>query len=393
MGRSFQGGTKVAQQSFMNDVNGSANSAPVLRVRQQRGETVVELSGCWRLLVDAAGRRRVEAELRKLSATDATRWDLGKVEGLDSAGAAVLWRSWGQRLPAALECSSNYREQLGRFQAIERTPRPRARGFIPVLALGGRAMEARLRTVGDVAVLVGQVLMSVLYALRFPRFAPVKEISATVYKAGCSSVPLIGILGLLLGAVTTYQIGDQLADFSASTSIAGIMGTGMMRELGAVVTSLILAGRTGSALTAEIGAMHLSGELEALRTFGVSPVLRLAVPRTVGLALSLPLLVVWAEFTGLLGAMIIADTTLGITPQYFLSRLPRDVQLVNFWIGLVKAAVFGITIGVVASYYGLKAEPSTEGVSRSTTNSVVVSLSLVLLLDAASGVLLSDVGI
>ncbi len=377
----------------MNGVNGSAPTPPAVHLKSRQGQTVIELSGSWLLLVNAADRRRIEGELEGVPTVDEATWDFGKVQAMDGAGAAVLWRAWGRRLPRNLECSDSQREQLARFGSLERkSPRPRY-GLMSTLVWLGKLMEGRVRTVGDMAVMLGQVGMSMLYALRYPRFAPIREISATVFKAGCSSVPLIGILGLLLGAVTTYQIGDKLADFSANTSIAGIMGTGMMRELGAVITSLILAGRTGSALTAEIGAMHLSGELQALRTFGVSPVLRLAVPRTLGLALSLPLLVVWAEFTGLLGAMIIADTVLGITPQYFLSRLPRDVQLVNFWIGLTKAGVFGITIGVVASYYGLKAEPSTEGVARSTTSSVVVSLSLVLLLDAASGVLLSGVGI
>jgi phospholipid/cholesterol/gamma-HCH transport system permease protein len=139
--------------------------------------------------------------------------------------------------------------------------------------------------------------------------------------------------------------------------------------------------------------MHLTGEYDALRAFGSSPALRLALPRVLGAAISLPLLVVWADVAGLLGGALMAQADLNVGYRLFLSQLPQQVQIVNFWMGLAKGVLFGLTIGVVGCYFGMKATPDASALSRNTTLSVVTSLTLILVFDATSGALLTNVGL
>jgi phospholipid/cholesterol/gamma-HCH transport system permease protein len=156
---------------------------------------------------------------------------------------------------------------------------------------------------------------------------------------------------------------------------------------------VILAGRSGSAMTAGIGSMHLTGEYDALRAFGSSPSLRLALPRVVGATITLPLLVVWTDFAALIGGAVTAQMDLGVGFKLFLAQLPQQIQIVNFWIGLAKGALFGLTIALIGCWFGMSAPPDTAGLSRHTTLSVVTSLTLILLFDASSGALLTHVGL
>ncbi|HET9818187.1 MAG TPA: ABC transporter permease, partial [Rhodanobacteraceae bacterium] len=165
------------------------------------------------------------------------------------------------------------------------------------------------------------------------------------------------------------------------------------RELGPVVVGLIMAGRAGSAMTASIGAMHITEEYNALRAFGSSPSLRLALPRVVGAAVSMLLLVVWTDMATLLGSALAAPAALGINYRLFLEQFVQQVQIVNFWIGLGKGALFGAVIALVGCYFGMSASPDTESLSRNTTLSVVTSLTLVLLIDASLGAALTNVGL
>ncbi len=172
-----------------------------------------------------------------------------------------------------------------------------------------------------------------------------------------------------------------------------MFGTAVLREIAPWVTAIIVAGRTGSAITAEIGAMHITREILALRTLGISPVLRLALPRVAALAVTVPLLVILGSFFAILGGIVIAEPTLGVAPTRFLERLPHDVPLVNFRIGLLKGITNGAIIGLVASFFGLRSAPNTDSLSRMTTASVVTSLASVLILDAALGVLFVHQGL
>lgn len=370
-----------------------SSTQPSVQIESEEGQTRVRVAGQWTLIADPEGRERAWRELVAVPDPRGAVWDLREVEVLDSAGALLLWRLWGRQLPAGLQCHEQQRSYFDRLADLAGTAsEPPWRWWHPLVRIGEGIYHA-LHAGGQMLLLLGQILVSAGFALRNPRFLPWTELSATIYKAGLRSVVLLGVINFLIGMVMGYQMGLEIAKYGANTAIVGVLSIAILREIGPWITAIILAGRTGSAITAEIGSMHLTGELSALRTFGVSPVLRLAFPRVLGLAIAMPLLVVWADFTGMVGGMVVADASLGISPSLFLERLPHDVDLTNFWIGVAKGVINGVIIGLVASYYGLYAEPSTESLSRQTTASVVTTLSLVLVLDAGVGALLAGAGV
>lgn len=353
----------------------------------------VRLTGAWTLLLDPARRRQLARELGELEAPRGYRWNLEALTALDSAGARVLWDAWGHALPERLACDADHRHWFD-WLADTRLPiAPAGGGWLGALDRFGAALGRFAAGIGGVLVLIGQLLLDVAYCVRHPRVIPWKEIAATVYHVGATSMLLLGCVGFLVGVVMTIQLGMALAQFGASMLVVGTMGLAVLRELGPVICGLILAGRSGSAMTSGIGAMHLTGEYDALRAFGSSPSLRLALPRVVGAAISLPLLVVWADFAALIGGAVTAQADLGIGWRLFLVQLPAQVDIVNFWIGLAKGALFGLTIAIVGCYFGMTAAPDTAGLSRNTTLSVVTSLTLILLFDASSGALLTHVGL
>lgn len=353
----------------------------------------IRLRGHWNLLADATSYGRVVRELATLDKPHELLWDLEGIETLDSAGALALWRTWGERLPADLRCPEDHRSWFDRLAELPDSPAPQARYTLmrAVDALGARIL-AILTDVGGVFLLAGRIMVALLYALAHPRLIPWKEISANIYRTGAQSVPLLGFIGFLVGFVMTYQIAIDIGRFGANLMVVNLSGVAMLRELGAVMTAIILTGRSASAMTAGIGAMRLTEELDALQVLGVSSTLRLVVPRVLGMAVAVMLLVVWVDFVGLAGSVIVAQEHLSIPPALFLQRLPNAVPWINFWIGLGKGAIYGVLIALIACYFGLKVRANTESLSHQTTASVVTSLTLILLLDASSGVLLAGIG-
>jgi phospholipid/cholesterol/gamma-HCH transport system permease protein len=354
---------------------------------------IVRLAGQWTLLGHTRRKREIARELAGLAGSGRRLvWDLGEVQALDSAAALLLWHVWGKRLPDDLRCAPEKRRRFERLKNLSE-PAPRRRNWLRPIDQLGAYVIAVLRGIGEIALLVGQLLVDAVFAITHPRSIPWKEISATVYKTGWTSLPLLGLIGALVGVVMTYQIAMTVRSFGANTMVISLLGLAMIRELGPVITAIILVGRSGSAITAGIGTMHITQEFDALRTFGASPTLRLVLPRVIAMIVAVPLLGIWTEFTGLMGGMLTAQMRLGVRYQLFLQQLPDAVPKVNFWIGLGKGAIFGLIIAVVSAYFGLKSRADTESLSQQTTNAVVAGLSLIIGLDAISGALLANVGL
>lgn len=361
---------------------------------QRDNDDEILLTGSWTLLLDARRRRRLARELGGLDAPHRYRWNLDRLDALDSAGARVLWKVWGQRLPERLECHEDHRHWFRWLEQARFPPHPDRRRLDAAIEHTGNRALGFVRTVGGALLLVGQLMLDVAACVRHPRAIPWKETTATIYHVGATSMLLLGVVGFLIGVVMAIQIGMALQQFGAATMIVGMMGLAVLRELGPVICGVILAGRSGSAMTAGIGSMHLTGEYDALRAFGSSPSLRLALPRVVGAMVTLPLLVVWTDFAALIGGAVTAQMDLGVGFRLFLDQLPQQIQIVNFWIGLAKGALFGLTIALIGCWFGMSAPPpDTAGLSRHTTLSVVTSLTLILLFDASSGALLTHVGL
>jgi len=208
-------------------------------------------------------------------------------------------------------------------------------------------------------------------------------------QVGLNATPIVGLLAFLIGIVFAYQGADQLRRFGAEIYTVNLLGIAILRELGVLLTAIIIAGRSGSAFTAQIGTMQVNQEIDALRTIGLDPVEVLVLPRVFGLVVTLPMLVFYADLMGLLGGWLMTWATLGITAANFLDQLRSAITQWTLWVGIIKAPFFAAIISMVGCYEGFNVTGSADSVGRLTTQSVVESIFLVIVADAAFSILFS----
>jgi phospholipid/cholesterol/gamma-HCH transport system permease protein len=355
---------------------------------------VWRVSGQWNvqaLATPGEVRRRRKA----LKATSGhAPWVLDEQLRLDSVGAQLLWDCWGHQLPEQIEISGAQRrlfDMLARVDAQQVMPeRPRdwlawVRHLGDSLAVG--AHHGRL-----LLMLLGGLALDLLAMLANPVRGPWKEISAQIYRTGAQALGITALVGFLIGVVISYLSAQQLALFGAGQFIVNLLGVSIVRELGPVLAAILVAGRSGSAITAQIGVMRVTQELDAMQVMGISHGQRLILPRVIALAIVMPLLVLWTDVMALIGGMLAAHYELGLEMLWFVQQLPAAVGLTNYWIGLVKGVTFGAWIALVACHFGLKIEPNTESLGRGTTSSVVTAITGVILIDAIYAVIFSEVG-
>ncbi len=214
-----------------------------------------------------------------------------------------------------------------------------------------------------------------------------------VGQTGLNALPILGLLSFLIGVVLAFQGADQLRVFGAEMFVVNLLGVSILREIGILLTAIIVAGRSGSAFTAQIGTMKVNQEVDAIRTLGLDPIELLVLPRAIALVVSMPLLAFYAAVMGLLGGAVMCWAVLGIGFGVFLNQLDAAVNVTMLMVGLVKAPVFALVIAMVGCYEGLNVSGSAESVGRLTTRSVVESIFLVIVLDAAFSVLFSMLGV
>jgi phospholipid/cholesterol/gamma-HCH transport system permease protein len=364
------------------------SSPPRLQVESGR----VVVAGEWTL----AAMLPVLLELR-LSLRDAALgrlpWNLSAVGKLDSAGAVFLWRVWNGRWPGELVVSDIHRHTLARVAAMPAKqdglpPSPLG----PVALLGIHLLNFIDHVVGLVAVF-GQLLLDLVHLFRHPGEMPWREFSANVYKAGALAMPVTALVGFLIGVTISYLSALQLRSVGADLYIINILGISIIRELGPVLVAVLVAGRSGSAMTAQIGVMRVTEEIDALTAMGVSRSIRVILPKILALTVAMPLLVLWAAAMALWGGMVSAWIQLDISFLFFFDSLQRAVPVANLVIGLSKGFVFGFVIALVACHFGLRVKPNTESLSGNTTRSVVTSITLVILIDAVFAIATRDLGI
>ena len=323
-------------------------------------------------------RGGMETPILFLSARGTVR---ARVEGLDAGGDDYLAK------PFAL------RELLARVRALGRRgpvlrPRLLQLGAL-ALDFNGRRATAQLCEVRDFLGFFGEMSLALWRALLLPHRFRWTPFLANIQSAGLAAMPIVGLLSFLLGVVIAYQGGSQLGRYGANIFIVELVSLTMLREMSVIMTAIIVAGRTGSAWTAQIGTMRVTEEIDALRTIGIRPMDMLVIPKVFALMVALPLLTVYADAMGVLGGMVMADLQLGVSFQEFLQRFPQAVSVRSFLIGVGKAPVFALLIALVGCYQGFKVSGGAEAVGRQTTVSVVQSIFLVIVVDAAFSVLFS----
>ncbi|MBA3773899.1 MAG: ABC transporter permease [Ramlibacter sp.] len=336
--------------------------------------------------------RELQEQLRGGAGSQA--WDLREVEQLDHVGAQVLWDHWGRQWPGQLELLPQQRavlERVERFTVVPRAPRrtSRVRNFLALgafLLRAGEHLKSFVRLIGQLALNIGRLA-------RAPQDGPWRDFSGHLYRIGGTALPITALVGFLIGVVLAYLTSQQLKQFGADAYIVNILGIALIRELGPMLAAILIAGRSGSAITAQIGVMRVTDELDAMRVMGISHSFRLVMPRAMALAVAMPLISVWTTLCALAGGMLAADVSLDITPTFFMRALPEAVHVNNLVLASIKSVVFGLLIALVGCHFGLRVKPNTQSLGEGTTASVVTSITVVILVDALFAVLFNNVGV
>lgn len=319
------------------------------------------------------------------------RWDLSGVKQMDDVGAVWLARAaHGSEIEGVPEAFAMLMQQACRGYASGLEPPPPRDWLAPVVRLG----EVGLHVLGhlrDGAALFGQLAIDTVTMARRPREIPLLEISANVFRSGVTALPVTMLVGFLVGVVLTYLSALQLKDYGADLLVINIVSVGVVRELGPMLASIIAAGRSGSTMTAQLGVMRVTEEIEALQVMGISITGRLVLPKVIGLALALPLVSFATDLAALAGGMLASRITLGIQFAAFVDALPRVLDVAHFWVGIGKSMVFGFAVAFVACHYGLRILPNTESLGAGVTRSVVAAITSVILLDAIFAILLRNI--
>ncbi|MBX3660558.1 MAG: ABC transporter permease [Ramlibacter sp.] len=370
------------------------DTTPRTEIQDAAAGPLTRVLGDWTAgrFAQAGALSRARADLGRSGA--AAAWDLRGAGQIDHVGAQVLWNHWGRQWPSQMEAAPGQRavlERVAQFTVgLPQAGRLTWRGRY--LALGGLLLRA-LRHVRGFVRLLGQLLLDLVRLGRAPHEGPWRDVSGHLYGIGATALPITALVGFLIGVVLAYLTSQQLKQFGADAYIVNILGVSLIRELGPMLAAILIAGRSGSAITAQIGVMRVTEELDAMRVMGISHSFRLVMPRAMALALAMPLISVWTTLAALAGGMLSADLSMGITPQYFFNALPQAVSINNLYLASAKSVVFGVLIALVGCHYGLRVKPNTQSLGEGTTASVVTSITAVILVDALFAVLFKDVGV
>jgi phospholipid/cholesterol/gamma-HCH transport system permease protein len=330
---------------------------------------------------------------------DVAAVDLSGIDRIDTIGAWVVHRFAIQH-GARIEGLSGDSRHL--FEQVEKADQPVATRAVPpsgfarvvgeigaAVATSGHTLLGLLGFLGATTIAFGRVLASIVRPPRRFRY------NATVQRfevVGVSALGIIGLMNFLIGIVIAQQGAVQLQQFGAEVFTINLVGRITLRELGVLMTAIMVAGRSGSAFAAQLGTMKLTEEIDAMRTIGVSPMEALVLPRVIAAVIMMPLLSFYASVVAIIGGGLLAWTSLNIPPVTFIQRIQEVVPITDLYIGLIKAPVFGALIAIIGCYQGMQVEGDAEQVGSRTTSAVVQSIFLVIVLDAFFAVFFEKIG-
>ena len=276
------------------------------------------LQGDWTAAALAAPGQWPQVASAFTTAGVRAKWNLRSVARMDHIGAQVLWNAWGRQWPANVDALPAQRAMLERVAKFSVTPPlpVRLTATDRFLRLGAWVLRVEGHVVDGLR-LVGQLMLDTLQLLRAPRRGPWRDFSGHLYRIGATALPITALVGFLIGVVLAYLMSRQLRQLGADAFIVNILGVSLVRELGPVLAAILLAGRSGSAITAQIGVMRVTEELDAMKVMGIARGYRLVMPRAMAMAIAMPLVAVWTTLAALLGGMIAADMSMGMPPAYF----------------------------------------------------------------------------
>jgi phospholipid/cholesterol/gamma-HCH transport system permease protein len=353
--------------------------------RNEAGATSIQLHG--ELSLGEASQLWKGLQAQQPAAGETLSLDLSDVSSADGSAIALLTTYRAELIERGVKC-----EFVGLNNTIEATvrlyegnaklrkhKRRKARGLLDQIGEGTLAvlLEGQM-----VIAFFGQMVLGALNSIRAPRTMNWKELTPTMEKAGADAVPIVVLINYLVGMVIALQSAGQLKRFGADIFLADLVGISILREIGPLMTAIVMCGRTGAAFAAELGSMQTNEEIDALRTMGFGPMRFLVIPRALALMIVAPLVTLVADTAGVLGGFTVGKYSLGLTATAFMNQMQRAVHLHDLNSGLIKSVTFALAIALISSQQGLAASGGAEGVGRRTTSAVVTTLFALIMIDA-----------
>lgn len=377
------------------DINQTASDA---KVELSEDNAKLCLSGEWTLASIAEVTPKIKSFVKK-AAKDATI-DGSLITVMDSAGALLIentvayFKELGKHV--SLSGMSEHFQALlklvtDEFDVVHNPPPlPKSHNVLYII---GEKSYFKWRMLSDFMAFVGEIIICIMRSIVEPSRIRWRLILRFIEDTGYRALPIVALLTFLVGVVLTYQIALELSEYNADIYIVDLTGMVILREFGPLITAIIAAGRTSTSFTAQIGTMKINEEIDALHTMGVPPMEYLTIPKIIALVIALPLLTVWADIFGILGAMVMSKAQLGISYYVFLERFQHAIEVHQYIVGLIKAPVFALIIATVGCFQGFQVSSTADDVGRKTTQSAVQSIFLIIIADALFSILFSWRGI
>ena len=344
---------------------------------------------CWQSIAP-----NIEYKIQNIGKT-VTCINAQNIEKLDTSGAYFIYKIQQSLSHATLSVSKTQQSLIELIQENYTTYDSKLQPlntYEKVYQIGEQTTNY-IKDSQNLVAFIGATMLSYLQVIRTPFSTQWRLLLDIIIQTGVKAIPIVSLLCFLIGIVLCYQIGSQLKIYGANIFVVDLLGISLLREFAPLITAIIVAGRSSSSYAAELGSMKVQQEIDALKTFGISPIKRLILPRIIGMMISLPLLIVIADIVSCLGGMIMAKASLGISFYDFLQRFSTAVSFNNYLTGLIKAPFFAIIIATVGCYRGTVVKNSSLSIGQETTKSVVYAIFLIIVADALFSILFSAVGI
>ena len=353
------------------------------------GGSVYRVAGTLNIARAATTQREIDA------LHDPLTIDLSDINRMDTVGAWIIYRTVrdrGAKVIGASRDEVSLLQQVGEFDKPTQVIPDEPHNFLAGLReLGEWVAETGVTLVGLLG-FFGATLIGFANVIRRPRRFRLNAVIQRFDVVGVRALGIIALMSFLIGIVIAQQGSVQLAQFGAEVYTINLIGRITVRELGTLMTAIMVAGRSGSAFAAQLGTMKITEEIDAMRTIGVSPIEALVIPRMIAAIIMMPLLAFWSMLTALLGGGIFVWLSLSIPPLTYIQRLHEVIPITDMWVGIIKAPVFGFIIALAGCFQGMLVQGNSEEVGTRTTNAVVQSIFLVIVLDAVFAVFFSSIG-
>ncbi len=339
--------------------------------------------------------RQIEEKITKISYDKKIVWDLSNVSSFDSSGVVLFieyYRAFQKRVEVEVVGYTPKQKEMYRLISKDLEIKTEYKKESIFEKIGKKAYEV-IFDIFDFINFLGHLFLTFLNIFIHPKDFRIKEIVYHIHKSGLNALIIIGLTSFLVGMVIAYQGSVELAKFGADIFIVDTVGISITRELGPMITAIVIAGRSGSAYTAEIGAMKITEEISAMRTMGFDPYAFLVLPRVIALMVALPLLIFFSDIVGILGGMVASKMQLGISMTQFIDRLYEVLDVKEYILGMIKGPIFAFVIASIGCFRGFQVSDNTESIGLHTTSSVVNSIFLVIAFDALFSVIYTEFGL